>query len=149
MIPQKPQLSDLNKRIWELTPPPNIETNQSLLLNKFTEAILNSKSSDIDELSLLDKLSFISEYTKTINDLEGLKLEKLKIEHEIEKDIIQSHRDSQSLYINKLEAALVIYTITRANVKGQSESINEELNNLRECLNFLNQVKISETSGLQ
>jgi hypothetical protein len=136
--------------IWEILPNTEPIEDQITILQRVLENVISSKASDLDQLSLKDKLDFITDCSQHIYALKQAKLELDRSNQQLEIERAKIAQESKDNYINKLFLALHIYKeIYNSSKPTTNEQFQNELDKLQSCLNFINRIQISETSGLQ
>jgi hypothetical protein len=141
---------DHRKMIWELLPNTEPIEDQITILQRVIESVISSKASDLDKLSLKEKLDFITECSAHIHSLKQAKLELDQSNQQLEIERLKVAQESKDAYINKLFLALHIYKeIYDSSKPTTNEEFQNELDKLQSCLNFINRVQVSEISGLQ
>jgi len=141
---------DHRKMIWEILPNTEPIEDQITILQRVLENVISSKASDLDQLSLKDKLDFITDCSQHIYALKQAKLELDRSNQQLEIERAKIAQESKDNYINKLFLALHIYKeIYNSSKPTTNEQFQNELDKLQSCLNFINRIQISETSGLQ
>jgi len=141
---------DHRKMIWEILPNTEPVEDQITILQRVLENVISSKASDLDQLSLKDKLDFITDCSQHIYALKQAKLELDRSNQQLEIERAKIAQESKDNYINKLFLALHIYKeIYNSSKPSTNEQFQDELDKLQSCLNFINRIQVSETSGLQ
>ena len=141
---------DHRKMVWELLPDTEPIEDQITILQRVLDNVISSKASDLDKLSLKDKLDFITNCSQHIHILKQSKLELERSNQQLEIERAKVAQESKDAYINKLFLALHIYKeIYNSSKPTSNEQIQDELDKLQSCLNFINRIQVSETSGLQ
>jgi hypothetical protein len=136
--------------VWEVLPNTEPIEDQITILQRVLENVISSKASDLDQLSLKDKLDFITDCSKHIHDLKQSKLELDQINQQLEIERAKVIQESKDNYINKLFLAIYIYKeIHNSSKPITNEQFQSELDKLQSCLNFINRIQVLETSGFQ
>ena len=141
---------DHRKMVWEVLPNTDPIEDQITILQRVLENVISSKASELDKLSLKDKLDFITDCSKHIHDLKQSKLELDQINQQLEIERAKITQEAKDVYINKLFLALHIYREIYSSSKPvTNEQFQDELDKIQSCLNFINRIQVSETSGFQ
>lgn len=141
---------DHRKMVWEVLPNTEPIEDQITILQRVLENVISSKVSDLDQLSLKDKLDFITQCSQHIHNLKQSKLELDRSNQQLEIERAKVAQESKDVYINKLFLALYIYReIYNSSKPTTNEEFQNELDKLQSCLNFINRIQVSETSSFQ
>jgi len=141
---------DHRKMVWEVLPNTEPIEDQITILQRVLDNVISSKASDLDRLSLKDKLDFITECSEHIHNLKQSKLELERSNQQLEIERAKVVQESKEAYTNKLFLALHIYKeIYNSSKPTTNEEFQNELDKLQSCLNFINRIQVSETSGFQ